>query len=191
MLAIVLRNEGFDSRICPTGDHAMRDFRDYRPDLVLLDLMLPGKDGIDVCKEIRAESGVPIVMLTAKNDTIDIVVGLESGADDYVVGARLEPHDDVDGVVLGREHDDGYAGLGPDLLADVDAVLAGQHQVEQNEVGPVVPKVTHGMVAGGADPRVEPLVAQDDRQHLRERRVVVYDEHLAAAVLLSLIHISE
>ncbi|HZJ07711.1 MAG TPA: MtrAB system response regulator MtrA [Nocardioidaceae bacterium] len=85
MLAIVLRNEGFDSRICPTGDHAMRDFRDYRPDLVLLDLMLPGKDGIDVCKEIRAESGVPIVMLTAKNDTIDIVVGLESGADDYVV----------------------------------------------------------------------------------------------------------
>ena len=60
-------------------------FRDYRPDLVLLDLMLPGKDGIDVCKEIRAESGVPIVMLTAKGDTVDVVVGLESGADDYVV----------------------------------------------------------------------------------------------------------
>jgi two-component system response regulator MtrA len=52
---------------------------------VLLDLMLPGKDGIDVCKEIRAESGVPIVMLTAKGDTVDVVVGLESGADDYVV----------------------------------------------------------------------------------------------------------
>ncbi len=85
MLAIVLRNEGFESRVCPTGDQAMADFRDYRPDLVLLDLMLPGKDGIDVCKEIRAESGVPIVMLTAKNDTIDVVVGLESGADDYVV----------------------------------------------------------------------------------------------------------
>ena len=50
-------------------------FRDYRPDLVLLDLMLPGKDGIDVCKEIRAESGVPIVMLTAKGDTIDVVLG--------------------------------------------------------------------------------------------------------------------
>ena len=53
--------------------------------MVLLDLMLPGKDGIDVCREIRAESGVPIVMLTAKGDTIDVVVGLESGADDYVV----------------------------------------------------------------------------------------------------------
>src|SRR3546814_11644906 len=47
--------------------------------------MLPGKDGIDVCKQIRAESGVPIVMLTAKGDTVDVVVGLESGADDYVV----------------------------------------------------------------------------------------------------------
>jgi len=85
MLTIVLRQEGFDSRMCTRGDLAMDEFRDYRPDLVLLDLMLPGKDGIDVCKEIRAESGVPIVMLTAKGDTVDVVVGLESGADDYVV----------------------------------------------------------------------------------------------------------
>jgi two-component system response regulator MtrA len=85
MLTIVLRQEGFDSRVCATGDRALAEMRDYRPDVVLLDLMLPGKDGIDVCREIRAESGVPIVMLTAKSDTIDIVVGLESGADDYVV----------------------------------------------------------------------------------------------------------
>ncbi len=85
MLTIVLRNEGFDARVCLSGDKALAEFRDYRPDVVLLDLMLPGKDGIDVCKEIRAESGVPIVMLTAKSDTIDVVVGLESGADDYVV----------------------------------------------------------------------------------------------------------
>ncbi len=85
MLTIVLRNEGFDSRVCTNGDSAMSVFHEYRPDVVLLDLMLPGRDGIDVCKDIRAESGVPIVMLTAKNDTIDVVVGLESGADDYVV----------------------------------------------------------------------------------------------------------
>ncbi len=85
MLTIVLRQEGFESRMCTRGDLALEEFRDYRPDLVLLDLMLPGKDGIDVCKEIRAESGVPIVMLTAKGDTVDVVVGLESGADDYVV----------------------------------------------------------------------------------------------------------
>jgi two-component system response regulator MtrA len=85
MLTIVLRNEGFDSRVSPSGERALADFREYKPDVVLLDLMLPGKDGIDVCKEIRAESGVPIVMLTAKSDTVDVVVGLESGADDYVV----------------------------------------------------------------------------------------------------------
>ena len=85
MLSIVLRQEGFDSRIVGRGDIALEAFRDYKPDLVLLDLMLPGKDGIDVCREIRAESGVPIVMLTAKGDTIDVVVGLESGADDYIV----------------------------------------------------------------------------------------------------------
>ncbi|MGA8847193.1 MAG: MtrAB system response regulator MtrA [Nocardioides sp.] len=85
MLSIVLRQEGFDSRTVLRGDLAVQALRDYKPDLVLLDLMLPGRDGIDVCKEIRAESGVPIVMLTAKGDTVDIVVGLESGADDYVV----------------------------------------------------------------------------------------------------------
>ena len=85
MLSIVLRQEGFDSRLCGRGDEALGVFRDYQPDLVLLDLMLPGLDGIEVCKQVRAESGVPIVMLTAKGDTIDVVVGLESGADDYVV----------------------------------------------------------------------------------------------------------
>jgi two-component system response regulator MtrA len=85
MLTIVLRNEGFDPVVCPTGDRALGMVRDHRPELVLLDLMLPGEDGIDVCREIRAESGVPIVMLTAKNDTVDVVLGLESGADDYIV----------------------------------------------------------------------------------------------------------
>ena len=85
MLTIVLRNEGFEPRVCATGDQALGAFRDFRPDLVLLDLMLPGKDGLVVCREIRAESGTPIVMLTAKSDTVDVVLGLESGADDYVV----------------------------------------------------------------------------------------------------------
>jgi two-component system response regulator MtrA len=85
MLSIVLRQEGFDSETCGRGDQALAEFRAYRPDLVLLDLMLPGIDGFEVCKQIRLESGVPIVMLTAKGDTVDVVVGLESGADDYVV----------------------------------------------------------------------------------------------------------
>ena len=85
MLGIVLRAEGFEPYFCADGAKALGAFRDSKPDLVLLDLMLPGRDGIDVCRSIRAESGVPIVMLTAKTDTVDVVLGLESGADDYVV----------------------------------------------------------------------------------------------------------
>ena len=85
MLSIVLGQEGFDSTVVHRGDQALEAFRRYKPDVVLLDLMLPGIDGIEVCRQIRRESGVPIVMLTAKNDTSDVVVGLESGADDYVV----------------------------------------------------------------------------------------------------------
>ena len=85
MLGIVLRGEGIEPFFVFDGDKALAAFRETRPDLVLLDLMLPGTDGIDVCRQIRAESGVPIVMLTAKSDTVDVVVGLESGADDYVV----------------------------------------------------------------------------------------------------------
>jgi two-component system response regulator MtrA len=85
MLTIVLRGEGFDTAVVGDGTRALPAVRDLRPDVVLLDLMLPGMNGIDVCRAIRTESGVPIVMLTAKTDTVDIVLGLESGADDYVV----------------------------------------------------------------------------------------------------------
>lgn len=84
MIGIVLKSEGFEPHFCATGDGAVEAFRSVRPDLILLDLMLPGKDGLEVCREIREESGVPIVMLTAKSDTMDVVKGLESGADDYV-----------------------------------------------------------------------------------------------------------
>jgi two-component system response regulator MtrA len=85
MLGIVLRAEGYDALFCDDGSKAQGIFKETKPDLVLLDLMLPGIDGIEVCKRIRAESGVPIVMLTARGDTLDVVKGLESGADDYIV----------------------------------------------------------------------------------------------------------
>lgn len=85
MLGIVLRNEGFQPVFVADGEQALSAFQEHRPDIVLLDLMLPGMSGIDVCRAIRAESGLPIVMLTAKTDTVDVVLGLESGADDYVV----------------------------------------------------------------------------------------------------------
>ena len=129
MLTIVLRNEGFDSRVCPSGDRALEEFRDYKPDVVLLDLMLPGKDGIDVCKEIRAESGVPIVMLTAKSDTVDVVVGLESGADDYVV----KPFKPKELVARIRARVRRYDEPGPEALAigDLHIDVAG-HNVTRN-----------------------------------------------------------
>ena len=85
MIGIVLRNDGFDPVFCADGAAALGVFRSTQPDLVLLDLMLPGMDGVEVCRRIRAESGVPIVMLSARTDTTDVVVGLESGADDYIV----------------------------------------------------------------------------------------------------------
>ena len=85
MVGIVLRGEGFEPSFCADGSSALAAFRSSNPDLVLLDLMLPGIDGIEVCGQIRAESGVPIIMLTAKTDATDIVAGLEVGADDYVV----------------------------------------------------------------------------------------------------------
>src|SRR5918994_129252 len=85
MLTIVLQGEGFETTVVGDGTGALPALRESSPDLVLLDLMLPGMNGIDVCRAIRAESGVPVVMLTAKTDTVDVVLGLESGADDYVV----------------------------------------------------------------------------------------------------------
>ena len=84
MLQLVLRQEGFDTTWCASGDAALDAFRSSQFDLVLLDLMLPGLDGVAVCRRIRADSGVPIVMLTAKSDTTDVVDGLEAGADDYI-----------------------------------------------------------------------------------------------------------
>jgi DNA-binding response OmpR family regulator len=84
MLGIVLRQEGFEPVFVRSGDQAIAAFHQAKPDLVLLDLMLPGKDGLEICRELRLESGVPIVMLTAKTDTVDVVLGLESGADDYI-----------------------------------------------------------------------------------------------------------
>ena len=85
MIGIVLRSEGFDPVFCADGAQAVEAFRRASPDLVLLDLMLPGVDGIEVAERIRSFSGTPIIMLTAKSDTADVVRGLESGADDYMV----------------------------------------------------------------------------------------------------------
>ena len=82
--AIGLRAAGFEIETAPDGLAGLERWRQSQPDLVLLDVMLPRMDGLELCREIRRDSTVPIVMLTARGDTIDIVVGLEAGADDYV-----------------------------------------------------------------------------------------------------------
>jgi len=82
--AIGLRAAGFDVDTAPDGAAGLERWRQAQPDLVLLDVMLPRLDGLEVCREIRRASTVPILMLTARGDTIDVVVGLEAGADDYV-----------------------------------------------------------------------------------------------------------
>jgi two-component system response regulator MtrA len=83
-VALALESAGHRVTTAATGDEAVERWRRHRPELVLLDVMLPGRDGFDVCRAIRATDQVPIIMLTARTDPIDVVVGLESGADDYV-----------------------------------------------------------------------------------------------------------
>ena len=133
MIGIVLEGEGFIPEFCGDGAAALTVFRATNPDLVLLDLMLPGLDGIEVCRQIRAESDVPIVMRTAKSDTLDVVRGLESGADDYIakpfapkelvarVRARLRRRDEATHDVLRVA----------DLVIDVEGhrVLRGDKQI--------------------------------------------------------------
>lgn len=76
--------EGYQVATCMQGDKAVAAFESFNPDIIILDLMLPGMDGNDICREIRKVSDVPIIMLTARTDTLDKIIGLELGADDYV-----------------------------------------------------------------------------------------------------------
>ena len=84
MLTIVLQTEGFDTVVVGDGNDAVTAAQEHDPDLILLDVMLPGMSGIDVCRTVREFPTMPIVMLTARTDTVDVVLGLESGADDYI-----------------------------------------------------------------------------------------------------------
>jgi two-component system response regulator RegX3 len=83
-LAFVLSKEGFEVKLVQDGQSALDTYEKEGADLILLDLMLPGVSGLEVCKSIRAKSNVPIIMVTAKNEEVDKVIGLELGADDYV-----------------------------------------------------------------------------------------------------------
>lgn len=85
LISLYLMKDGFDTKEVYDGKQALEEVKQYQPDLILLDLMLPGMDGYQVCAEIRKTNKVPIIMLTAKGETFDKVLGLELGADDYIV----------------------------------------------------------------------------------------------------------
>ena len=89
LISLYLTKECYDTRIVNDGEEALIAFEQYNPNLILLDLMLPGIDGYQVCREIRAKSNTPIIMLSAKGEVFDKVLGLELGADDYI----LKPFD--------------------------------------------------------------------------------------------------
>jgi two-component system response regulator RegX3 len=90
-LSYMLRKEGFEVAVAEDGTDALKEFDRNGADIVLLDLMLPGLSGTEVCRQIRATSSVPVIMVTAKDDEVDKVVGLELGADDYVTKPYSPP----------------------------------------------------------------------------------------------------
>jgi two-component system response regulator MtrA len=130
MLGIVLTGAGIDVDLVSRGDEVMDVFRNNPPDLVLLDVMLPGLDGIEVCKLIRKESMVPIVMLSAKGDTQDVVRGLEAGADDYMVKPFRHPSELIARIRtrLRRTNSDVTALL---IIGDLSIDVTG-HEVLRN-----------------------------------------------------------
>lgn len=85
LVSLYLIKERFDTKCCEDGVEALKAFDEYQPDLILLDLMLPGMDGYEICREIRKKSNIPIIMLSAKGEIFDKVLGLELGADDYII----------------------------------------------------------------------------------------------------------
>ncbi len=111
-LAYMLRKEGYEVAIAADGNTALTEFERFGPDIVLLDLMLPGVPGTEVCRQIRQTSSVPVIMVSAKDDEVDKVVGLELGADDYVT-KPYSPRELVARIraVLRRGHE-------PELMPD-------------------------------------------------------------------------
>ncbi len=150
-LAFLLRKEGFEATVVGDGPSALAEFDRSGADIVLLDLMLPGMTGTDVCKQLRARSSVPVIMVTARDSEIDKVVGLELGADDYVTKpysareliARIR-------AVLRRGNDTEDPGMG-------DAVL---------EAGPVRMDVERHVVTVGSEPITLPLKEFDLLEYL-------------------------
>lgn len=116
LISLYLTKECYDTKIVNDGDQALIAFEHYKPNMLLLDLMLPGIDGYQVCREIRAKSDVPIIMLSAKGEVFDKVLGLELGADDYI----LKPFDSKELVARVKAVLRRFQPAKPEAYASVD-----------------------------------------------------------------------
>lgn len=116
LISLYLTKECYDTKIVNDGEQALIAFEHYKPNMLLLDLMLPGIDGYQVCREIRAKSDVPIIMLSAKGDVFDKVLGLELGADDYI----LKPFDSKELVARVKAVLRRFQPAKPEAYASVD-----------------------------------------------------------------------
>lgn len=157
-LAFLLQREGFEVRMAAHGQEALAEFSKAEPDIVLLDLMLPGMSGTEVCKNIRLKSAVPVIMVTARDTEIDKVVGLEIGADDYVTKpySSRELIARIRAVLRRGRHDDS------DDVEDLyEEVLRG---------GPVVLDVERHVVTVDGDDVAMPLKEFDLLEYLLRNR---------------------
>lgn len=116
LISLYLTKECYDTKIVNDGEQALIAFEHYKPNMLLLDLMLPGIDGYQVCREIRAKSDVPIIMLSAKGEVFDKVLGLELGADDYI----LKPFDSKELVARVKAVLRRFQPVKPEAYASVD-----------------------------------------------------------------------
>lgn len=157
-LAFLLQREGFEVRMAADGQEALAEFSKAEPDIVLLDLMLPGMSGTEVCKNIRLKSAVPVIMVTARDTEIDKVVGLEIGADDYVTKpySSRELIARIRAVLRRGRHDDS-----DDVEALYEEVLRG---------GPVVLDVERHVVTVDGDDVAMPLKEFDLLEYLLRNR---------------------
>ena len=128
LISLYLTKEFYDTKIVHDGEEALRQFRLFSPNLILLDLMLPGIDGYQVCREIRQQSSVPIIMLSAKGEVFDKVLGLELGADDYII----KPFDTKELVARVKAKPTGKYVEYPDLVINLTnySVLYKNHTVD-------------------------------------------------------------
>ena len=138
-LSYVLTKEGYEVVVADTGDGAIATYDKVGADLVLLDLMLPGLSGTEVCRQLRARSNVPIIMLTAKDTEVDKVVGLELGADDYVTKpySKAELIARIKAVL--RRQSDLSESIDPVLVAGPVRIDVERHQVNVNNEGITLP----------------------------------------------------